>query len=102
MFEILPVLERQVEECARHRRELAVEADPHGMLCGREGLIVGRIRARIVAEHIAGKLVEYDRQRETTWRGVAPAIEFTARRTLIIAEKATADLRIEFQLGREP
>src|SRR6266446_3128055 len=102
MFEILAVLKRQIEKCARDRRELAVEARAHGILGSREGLIAARVGARIVAEHLAGKLVEYDRQREAALRRAAPALEFTARPTLIIAEKETADFRIEFRLGREP
>src|SRR5713101_3748777 len=102
IFEILAVLKRQIEKCARDRRELAVEAYSHGILGSREGRMVARVGARIVAEHIAGKLVEYDRQREAALCRIAPAMEFTARRTIIIVEKETTDFRIEIRLSREP
>src|SRR6266849_914784 len=100
----LLVLLRMLDERrgARVGRELAVDACSHGILGSREGRIVARVGARIVAEYIAGKLVEYDRQRKAALCRIAPAMEFTARRTIIIVEKGTTDFRIEIRLDREP
>src|SRR5712691_10155244 len=76
--QMLRMHERQIEKLALAVRDLAVE--PAGDRTAGNGTRerIGQIGARVAAEHVAGKLVEHDGERQRALWRVLPSCELAA------------------------
>src|SRR5688572_30621829 len=102
----LAVLERQIDEQALHRQQLAVVCLRQRMARGLEGERVGGEGARRAAEHVARKLVEqHDERQAIAWR-LLPAREPAGSRRFVRGKEAVAHLLVErlafFEPARQP
>src|SRR5688500_11099950 len=72
---VFRMLERQVEKAAHVRAHLRVEALDQRAGGDRAGELIGRKRARIVAEQVAWKLIEQDEQAESAFSRFFPRFQ---------------------------
>jgi hypothetical protein len=99
---ILRVHERQIEELTLRPGDLLIEAARKRTIGRAPGRRVGRIGARLAAEHIARELIEHDDERERALRRLLPWREPTFGGSAPEAGKARGDLGIEGRVFLEP
>jgi hypothetical protein len=100
--EAFTMLERQIKEGRRGRRNLPIETV--GYRAPRSGTreVIGRERPRSIAKHVPRKLVEQNHEGQASERVVPPAFQLAANRLLEDLDEPRAHVDIESRCLREP
>ena len=100
--EILRVHQRQIEEAPLRQWKQPVGAPRDRPFGNRARRRIGRERARVAPEQVAGKLIEQQQERQRAVRRRLPVLEPAGCRSLAGRKESCADLGIQGVVALEP
>src|SRR4029077_15905178 len=92
---VFRMYERQEEKAAHVLRDVLIVAALERAVGDLTRARIGRIGARVAAEHVARELLEHDAERKRAVGGRLPIAEFAGRRRLISGEEFLAHFHVE-------
>jgi hypothetical protein len=94
--------ERQIEEVPHRQIHRPIEAARECAVGHGAGHRIRRKRARIVAKHVARKLIEQEHERKGALPAVKPGREPASRRILVHGKESGSNAEVERAIEREP
>src|SRR5581483_1218646 len=94
--------ERHINKAALDRKELAVKADLSEVRCYRACEGISRKRTRVIAEHVARKLIAEQDKGKTGTRSILPVHERTCCGKVVIIQKIFTNDEIKVRVGGKP